>query len=30
VGAATRAAWSTGNPAEALANAVPYSLFLLL
>ncbi len=24
VGAATRAAWSTGVPAEALANAVPY------
>jgi butyryl-CoA dehydrogenase len=24
VGAATQAAWSTGNPAEALANAVPY------
>ena len=24
VGTATRAAWSTGNPAEALANAVPY------
>ncbi len=24
VGAATRAAWSTGNPTEALANAVPY------
>ena len=24
VGAATQAAWATGNPAEALANAVPY------
>ena len=24
VGAATKAAWSTGNPTEALANAVPY------
>jgi butyryl-CoA dehydrogenase len=24
VGAATKAAWSTGNPNEALANAVPY------
>ena len=24
VGAATRAAWSTGNPTDALANAVPY------
>ena len=24
VGAATRAAWATGNPSEALANAVPY------
>jgi len=24
VGAATKAAWSTGNPQEALANAVPY------
>jgi butyryl-CoA dehydrogenase len=24
VGAATRAAWATGNPQEALANAVPY------
>ena len=24
VGAATKAAWATGNPAEALANAVPY------
>ena len=24
VGAATKAAWSTGNPVEALANAVPY------
>jgi len=24
VGAATRAAWSTGDPAQALANAVPY------
>ncbi|GAA4339307.1 acyl-CoA dehydrogenase [Variovorax defluvii] len=24
VGSATRAAWSTGNPQEALANAVPY------
>ena len=24
VGAATKAAWSTGNPAEALANATPY------
>ncbi len=24
VGAATKAAWSTGNPAEALPNAVPY------
>ncbi|PHM19401.1 MAG: acyl-CoA dehydrogenase [Curvibacter sp. PD_MW3] len=24
VGAATRAAWSSGNPTEALANAVPY------
>ena len=24
VGAATRAAWSTGDPTEALANAVPY------
>ncbi|WP_066706994.1 acyl-CoA dehydrogenase [Curvibacter delicatus] len=24
VGAATRAAWSTGQPSEALANAVPY------
>jgi butyryl-CoA dehydrogenase len=24
VGAATKAAWSTGQPAEALANAVPY------
>ncbi|WP_342128604.1 acyl-CoA dehydrogenase [Hydrogenophaga sp. OTU3427] len=24
VGAATRAAWANGNPAEALANAVPY------
>ena len=24
VGAATKAAWSTGNPGDALANAVPY------
>ncbi|MDP3522089.1 MAG: acyl-CoA dehydrogenase [Hydrogenophaga sp.] len=24
VGAATKAAWATGNPADALANAVPY------
>jgi butyryl-CoA dehydrogenase len=24
LGAATKAAWATGNPAEALANAVPY------
>ena len=24
VGAATKAAWSTGNPTEALANATPY------
>jgi butyryl-CoA dehydrogenase len=24
VGSATKAAWATGNPAEALANAVPY------
>ena len=24
VGAATQAAWATGNPSEALANAVPY------
>jgi alkylation response protein AidB-like acyl-CoA dehydrogenase len=24
VGAATRAAWATGNPSDALANAVPY------
>ncbi|MDM0013246.1 acyl-CoA dehydrogenase [Variovorax sp. J22P168] len=24
IGSATRAAWSTGNPQEALANAVPY------
>jgi hypothetical protein len=24
VGSATRAAWATGNPQEALANAVPY------
>ena len=24
IGAATQAAWSTGNPTEALANAVPY------
>jgi hypothetical protein len=24
VGAATKAAWATGQPAEALANAVPY------
>lgn len=24
MGAATQAAWATGNPAEALANAVPY------
>ncbi len=24
IGAATKAAWATGNPAEALANAVPY------
>jgi butyryl-CoA dehydrogenase len=24
VGAATKAAWATGDPAEALANAVPY------
>jgi butyryl-CoA dehydrogenase len=24
VGAATKAAWSTGNPSDALANAVPY------
>ena len=24
VGAATKAAWSTGNPTDALANAVPY------
>jgi butyryl-CoA dehydrogenase len=24
VGAVTKAAWSTGQPAEALANAVPY------
>ncbi len=24
VGAATKAAWATGHPAEALANAVPY------
>jgi butyryl-CoA dehydrogenase len=24
IGAATQAAWSTGNPQEALANAVPY------
>jgi alkylation response protein AidB-like acyl-CoA dehydrogenase len=24
VGAATKSAWATGNPAEALANAVPY------
>lgn len=24
VGAATKAAWATGNPQEALANAVPY------
>jgi butyryl-CoA dehydrogenase len=24
VGAATQAAWATGDPAEALANAVPY------
>jgi len=24
VGAATKAAWATGNPSEALANAVPY------
>ena len=24
VGAATQAAWATGNPTEALANAVPY------
>jgi Acetyl-CoA dehydrogenase C-terminal like len=24
VGAATKSAWSTGNPNEALANAVPY------
>jgi butyryl-CoA dehydrogenase len=24
VGAATKSAWATGNPADALANAVPY------
>ncbi len=24
VGAATKAAWATGNPTDALANAVPY------
>jgi hypothetical protein len=24
IGSATRAAWATGNPQEALANAVPY------
>jgi len=24
VGAATRSAWATGNPTDALANAVPY------
>jgi len=24
IGSATKAAWSTGNPHEALANAVPY------